>query len=565
MALLRDIFIKKPKFSNFDLSRVNRLTMAPGILYPVFVEETLPKDKWNLSVSGLFKTYPLLAPLMGRFQVRVDFFYAPMSLYVKALRNDPSSFDPSDILFPIVNYLVKPYQAGEGDLPKISPSSLRSLLGMVPPGSPGGVTSGGSTFGIPMNAMPMLAYYDIFYNYYANTQEPYFLVGAGGFDGTYQPTPIWVNQVLSSIPDGIDWVLSNPGKIIVPSSPDISPWNDPNSFPDWPDKAAVPMSWNSSAAAFGSLIRRTYKPDVNSAWLSKSSYETMVTGARVNVGSDDAFTINELRYANKLMKYNERGIVSGGRYSDWIKAEYGFNIQKWLDVPEYLGSTSCYLNFEDVVQTGGGNFYPGGNGDVFNPLGTLGGRGRGFMNGANHIFTTPENGYIMGIASIIPIPDYYQGSHSRFLKTNFGDLYTPSLDRIGFQARLQSELSALPERDSDGAGGNIVWTPSDNPFKRGVFYQPAWTEYMTAVNEIHGDFADPDKLRYWVLARSFMKKGLPGQAANAVLFDHSSYIDPTEFNDCFADTSATAENFQMQFAFDVKSHRAISKRLMPTL
>ena len=568
MALLRDIFIKKPKFSNFDLSRANRLTMAPGILYPVFVEETLPKDKWNISVSGLFKTYPLLAPLMGRFQVRVDFFYAPMSLYVKALRNDPAQFDPSDILFPRLDFNVPQVSAGGPAPADFSYSSLRNLLGMIPGGEAPYVTAPTESFVINMNGIPFLAYYDIFYNYYANTQEPLFFAGTSTTSEASMPaTPLWIQQYLSSIPAEIDFALSNPGISIAASRP-LAPFVDPNSFPDKDSLWAYPVNFASSKAIFGGLVRRTYKPDVNTAWLSKTNYDTIVTGARVNIGSDDAFTINELRYANKLMKYNERGLVSGGRYSDWIKAEYGFNIQKWLDVPEYIGSTSCYLNFEDVVQTGGGESrYDAGSTDTrVNALGQLAGRGRGFMNGANHVFTTPENGYIMGIASIIPIPDYTQGSHIMYRKLNFGDLYTPSLDRIGFQARLESELCLNPQRDAAGIGGIEPWTPTSNPFTRSPFYQPAWTEYMTRVNEAHGDFANPDKLRYWILARSFMKPTYPNNETSAArVFDYTSYIDPVEYNDCFADTSVTAENFQMQFAFDVKSHRAISKRLMPTL
>lgn len=566
MALLRDIFIKKPKFSNFDLSRANRLTMAPGILYPVFIEETIPKDKWNIAVSGLFKTYPLLAPLMGRFQVRVDFFYTPMSLYVKALRNDPVNFLSSDILFPLTSFVVPQVSAGGPPPTDFSHSSLRALLGMFPGGEAPYVTAPTSGFNISMNAIPLLAYYDIFYNYYANTQESLFFIGTSTTaDNTAPSTPLWMQQSLSSIPDMMDWVLSNPGQFVYSGDP-LAPFVNPNNFPDKDPSWAFPILQASSKAPFGGLVRRTYKPDVNSAWLSKVNYETMVTGARVNIGSDDAFTINELRYANKLMKYNERGVVSGGRYSDWVKAEYGFSIQKWLDVPEYIGSTSCYLNFEDVVQTGGGNFSPEGVGDVFGPLGTLGGRGRGFMNGANHIFTTPENGYIMGLASIIPIPDYSEGSHIMYRKLNFGDVYTPSLDCIGFQPRMESELCALPQREAAGIGGLAPWSPTDNPFTRGSFYQPAWTEYMTHVNEVHGDFANPNKLRYWVLARSFLKPTYPnGGSSAARVFDYTSYIDPSEFNDCFADTSPTAENFQVQFAFDVKSHRAISKRLMPTL
>lgn len=564
MALLRDIFIKKPKFSNFDLSRANRLTMAPGVLYPVFVEETLPNDKWNISVSGLFKTYPLLAPLMGRFQVRLDFFYAPMSLYVKALRNDPSNFDVSSVLFPTVDFVVSQVSAAGPAPADFSYSNLRNLLGMQPGGEAPYVTAPTHSFSISQNAMPMLAYYDIFYHYYANTQEDLFYVGTStNSDNTRPSTPLWLLQHLRSVPDMMDWVLSHPGESIHSQS---APFVDPNNFPDCDPAWSYPILFAATKAPMGGLVRRTYKPDVNTAWLSKTNYETMISGARVNVGSDDAFTINELRYANKLMKYNERGIVSGGRYSDWIKAEYGFNIQKWLDVPEYLGSTSCYLNFEDVVQTGGGVFDVGGSADTHGSLGTLGGRGRGFMNGANHIFTTPENGYIIGLASIIPIPDYSEGVHIMYNKTNFGDLYTPSLDRIGFQARLESELCVNPRREAAGIGGIEPWTPTSNPFTRGAFYQPAWTEYMTRLNEIHGDFANPSKLKYWVLARSFLKPTYPNSSSSPVrVFNCTSYIDPSEYNDCFADTSATAENFQMQFAFDVKSHRAISKRLMPTL
>ena len=74
---------------------------------------------------------------------------------------------------------------------------------------------------------------------------------------------------------------------------------------------------------------------------------------------------------------------------------------------------------------------------------------------------------------------------------------------------------------------------------------PAWINYMTAVNETHGDFADENKTMYMTLNRryEYKKPLLAHQKGIQGIIDLTTYVDPTKYNYSFADTTLDAQNF----------------------
>lgn len=134
MALLRDVLIKKPKKSNFDLSRKNRFTMAPGLLYPVFIEDVLPGDEISLSADALIKTYPLNAPLMGSFKFQLDYFFVPWRLYVpdfaenKRLYQATSVGQINDVELPYINWFSNDDEGFGKDSYKIAAAFIMLII-----------------------------------------------------------------------------------------------------------------------------------------------------------------------------------------------------------------------------------------------------------------------------------------------------------------------------------------------------------------------------------------------------------------------------------------------------
>lgn len=165
--------------STHNLSRVWKSTMAPGTLVPFMVEPILPGDTFDIDLSSLIRTLPTNGPVFGSFKMQLDIFKADMRLYNAQLHNNALGvgMNMEKVLFPL--YRVRAFQPdvtlGQLNQQQINQSSLIAYLGTRGLGkaskdyepSLGEVITWVRTF----NAMPLLAYWDIYKNYYANKQE----------------------------------------------------------------------------------------------------------------------------------------------------------------------------------------------------------------------------------------------------------------------------------------------------------------------------------------------------------------------------------------------------------
>ena len=130
-------------------------------------------DKFDIDLNAMIRTIPTIAPLFGTFKLQLDVFEVPMRLYNGLLHNNAINIglDMSKVKFPTFDIT---HHTGRNrqrplDVQQIAPDSLVAYLGVRGLGiyeeSQGDVVT--RTF----NAVPVLAYYDIFKQYYANKQE----------------------------------------------------------------------------------------------------------------------------------------------------------------------------------------------------------------------------------------------------------------------------------------------------------------------------------------------------------------------------------------------------------
>ncbi len=560
--------IDKPKRSNVNLSFINRFSALPGVLIPIMNEPAQAADDWRIRMSALVKTLPLQGPLMGSFKVQVDFFFNPVRLYNRGLHGNIRNLKPENVKFPIIKWCqgdtknletpdtVRPIVLA-GDI-GVHETSLLHYLGLPRlVCNSEGVGDQGYKVRV-FTANPWLGYYNIFYNYYANQQEQYFSVY--GVSALYTPgdrpgfkqRAVLGSGELSTIES---WLYQNLGQ----------PYNVPLEFLDYTSGTGsgnfVPQTtvWNNlnkqfvgfSHAPNGGLCCRTYLPDRFSVWLNSSTYSNVSVSSSINVavsGSLGTMTIDAIRFANHLNNMLLKTAVAGSTYDAWLLSQYGASYKPLGEVPEFIASRSFELTFDDVIQTA-----PGSEKD---PLGTLGGRGLGFTGGRDVRYYCQEHGYIMAIMSIIPRVDYFQGIRHGMQLTSLSDWHVPEMDNIGFQDLLVDDFySALTPVDEDGYPSALD----------AIGKQPAYTEWMTNTNQLHGTFAQPDSTMFMVLARRFgFVKGPDGELVPKAV-GGSSYINPEMFNQCFADSDEYAHNFWCQFKFDIITKRAISKRVMPHL
>ena len=302
------------------------------------------------------------------------------------------------------------------------------------------------------------------------------------------------------------------------------------------------------------LALKTYQSDkfnnwIDTEWIDGTDGVSQVT--RVATDSDGAFTIDALSLANKVYKMLNRINMSGGSYNDWINAVYSHDSVKKTENPVYHGSLIKELAFEEVVSTAETE-----TSDTDHALGTLAGRGRltGKHKGGKMIVKCHEPCYVMGIASITPRVDYSQGNKWDTNLKTLDDLHKPDLDQIGFQDQITDEMAWF-DTEIDHTDGNKIGFSS-------VGKVPAWLNYMTAVNQTRGNFAEGNKEMFMTLNRRYEATNESGKEG---IKDITTYIDPSKFNHIFADTNLDSQNFWTQISVNNTARRKMSAKVIPNL
>lgn len=554
------IEVPRPPSSVKNLSRIWQSTMGPGYNVPCFVEPVMAGDRWHITCRTLVKTIPAEGPLMSGFTHRLHFFFSPVRFYNASLHDNPSNFDYADICFPTLrfNYLN---QITNDEIPDENTyfvhgcheSSLLHYLGVCRYFLNAGLMRedfDGDPYRY-FSALPFCVYWDIDKTFFIHTQEPTRPVIGGWTNYTassLDSTPVVRQVELSRFDELRRYILRETD-------------NQPNNIVDLSAFFAGGNDiWqpNDHHFALGGLLPVTYRPDVNHAWVNSESYALTLSRARVDTAAG-YFDLDQFAFAKSMNKMLQQNLVAGTRYSDWSYVNYGVSMRSVVEVPVFLGGQSFNIEFNDVVQTS-----DIGVGD--RPLGTLGGRGVKFQGSSRPIthFAT-ENGIIMAVNSLVPFVTYSQGVKHYMRFARLSDFHIPVLDNIGFEDLfLDNVYAAAYYKDISNSPYNP--DPSlEGSNSLSIGKQPAWTQFTTAVSEVHGEFANINQLAYMVLNRWYFTNGVHDPSVfpdgiSSVDVNTSVYIDPSTWNYAFADTSLTAQNFWVQHNFTVKVRRAMSKR-----
>ena len=157
--------------STFNQSRKWMSTMACGTLVPFFHEIGTNGDKFDIDLSLMCRTLPTIAPLFGNFKLQLDMFAIPVRLYNGLLHNNAVKIGlhMDQVLFPKLKINFNNHMSKYAEDPHYfaHPSSLMAYLGQRSTHS----STVNNIKSIELNALSLLAYYDIYKNYYANKQE----------------------------------------------------------------------------------------------------------------------------------------------------------------------------------------------------------------------------------------------------------------------------------------------------------------------------------------------------------------------------------------------------------
>lgn len=306
-------------------------------------------------------------------------------------------------------------------------------------------------------------------------------------------------------------------------------------------------TYNSSNAWYSQagLAVKTYLSDRFNNWLNTEWIDGTTGGINsitaVDV-SDGKLTMDALILQKKIFNMLNRVAITDGTYQAWREATYGIRSATLPESPIFCGGMQSEIAFDEIVSNSATDE---------EPLGTLAGRGVATMykSGRGLKIKCTEPSMIMALGSITPRIDYSQGNKWWTRLQNMDDFHKPTLDAIGFQELIAEEAAAWSTEMN--SNGDLVY--------QSLGKQPSWIEYTTDVNETYGEFAAGMPLAFMCLNRVYE------QNSDHTIKNASTYIDPTIYNNIFAESRLSSQNFWVQVAFDVTARRVMSAKQIPNL
>lgn len=451
--------------SSFNRSCGHKTTFDAGWLVPVFVDEALPGDTFNLDMTAFCRLATPLHPFMDNLFIDSFFFAVPERLVwsnwekfngAQANPADSTSFVMPTVVGPTTGYAV---------------NSLQDYMGL-PTATTAAVT----------HRADFLRAYNLIWNEWFRDQN-------------------LQNSVTVPLTDGPDannlYTLLRRGK-----RHDYF-----TSCLPWPQKGpavALPLTGNAPVTGIGKVT--TGFPNTNVTVYETDSPGTLVypfaapaeaandfkvkgSAARpqiyANLAAVTAATINSLRQAFQVQRLYERDARGGTRYTEIVKAHFGVTSpDARLNRPEYLGGGSSPVSITPIAQTSGT-----GIAAQPTPQGNLAGMGTATIRKHGFTKSFTEHCIILGLVSVRADLSYQQGLDRMWNRSTRFDFYWPALSHIGEQAVLNKEIFVK------GDANDVL-----------VFgYQERWAEYRYKPSKITGQFRSTaaTPLDTWHLAQSF--------------------------------------------------------------
>lgn len=300
-------------------------------------------------------------------------------------------------------------------------------------------------------------------------------------------------------------------------------------------------AWYSQAG----LAVKTYLSDRFNNWLNTAWIDGTTSGINAITAvdvSDGKLTMDALILQKKIFNMLNRVAITDGTYQAWREATYGVRSATLPESPIFCGGMQSEIAFDEIVSNSATDE---------EPLGTLAGRGVATMykSGRGLKIKCTEPSMIMALGSITPRIDYSQGNKWWTRLQNMDDFHKPTLDAIGFQELIAEEAAAW----------STEATESKELIYQSLGKQPSWIEYTTDVNETYGEFAAGMPLAFMCLNRVYEEN------SDHTIGNTSTYIDPTIYNNIFAESRLSSQNFWVQVAFDVTARRVMSAKQIPNL
>lgn len=617
--------------STHDLSTIVRNTQSPGTLVPNLCLVAQKGDTFDIDIDSNVLTHPTTGPLFGSFKLEHHIYTGPVRLYNSWLHNNRTKIglNMEQVKLPQIKVSINTLQDTPSNEEKqwiqVNPSCLLAYLGIR--GYANTPSSGGGV--INKNALPILTYFDIFKNYYANTQEENFYM-----IGTSPKLTTTINGINITDPDNItttEGAIS--GGSIVTILPTTLKQNE--------IKFRVKTSLNAreqilAADQLGDIEISSNKWSLTTnlvpagqTWYITTIYTTKRTSLEkyplenldtirdkiLLTPGDTVFDISNTSMSVEPLTNFAKRTAQGKLYTSFI--QYGLCLktynsdiyQNWINTEWIEGVTG--INEASAVDVADGKLSMDALNlaqkvyNFLNRIAVSGGTYRDWLEtvytGGNYMERCETPMFEGGVSQEIVFQEVISNSASQDepLGTLAGRGVTTGRQKGGHIRIKVTEpcyimcICSITPRIDYGQGNTwdtYLETMNDwhKPALDGIGYQDSlngerawWTDYI-ASNGAKLTKTAAGKTVAWInymtnvnrtfgnfapeMPESFMVLNRNySMDSKGQIEDLTTYIDPVKFNYIFADTNLDAMNFWVQTKFDIKVRRLISAKQIPNL
>lgn len=447
--------------SAFDRSHGLKTTFDADKIYPIYFDEALPGDTFQLNLTAFARMTTPIVPIMDNLRMQFWFFAVPIRLiwdnFKKFMGEQVDPGDSTDYTVPKITLTSDKFDEG----------SIYDYFGI-----PTEVT----VDSISINALHFRAY-NLCYNEFFRDQNLIDSVTVNRDDGPDPDTDYTILTLCKThdyFTSALPWPQkSDNGAVSIPLGTSA------------PVSATGGIEWEAvaSSARSGDMIWSNtvgYSTGTNN--FTNGDIVQYKDGLEADLSSATAATINSLREAFQLQKMYERDARGGSRYTEIIRSHFNITSPDYrLQRPEFLGGGIVPITVNPVPQTSETNTTPQGTMSAF---AVASGGGIGFTQS----FT--EHCVILGLVGVRADLTYQQGLDRMWSRDSRFDFFWPALAHLGEQEILAKEIYV----DTTQAANDAVWA-----------YQERYAEYRHKHSLITGKYRSnaTGTLEAWHLSEDF--------------------------------------------------------------
>ena len=458
--------------SQFNRSHGYKTAFNSGYLVPIYVDECLPGDTFNLKMHAFARMATPITPVMDNVFLETFFFAVPLRLvwsnFKKFMGEQATPASSISYVCPTITSPVNGWTVG----------SLSDYLGLPTVGQ---VAGGNTTTSVSFWHRA----YNLIWNEWfrdENIQDSVTVDTGDGPDTAANYVLLRRGKRHDYFTTALPWPQKGSTAVSLPlaGNAPITGIGVKDGISGFGSEAGV----NETGTTTGITYTNAGLTTNVATWAIKTAGAGPDTQPQIyaNLSAVTAATINQLRQSIATQQLLERDARGGTRYTEIIRSHFGVTSpDARLQRPEYLGGGVSMVNFHPVQQ----NSPTSGS----NALGQLAAFATAGVSGHGFVKSFTAHCVLIGLANVRADLNYQQGQDKMFDRSTRYDFYWPTFANLGEQTVLNKEIYA------DGSANDAV-----------VFgYQERYAEYRYKPSKITGIMRSTaaSTVDVWHLAQKF--------------------------------------------------------------